>query len=442
MYKTLFILILGLVPLWVNAQDQDSSKVYKKRVLESVEVDFLSSYYQQDGENAATSGGIGSEAIENGTGGIHIAIPINADDILAIDANVSAYSSASSSNINPFDQRRAADAFVASSGESQADVLVSGKLSYTHYSDNRNQIWSAHSSFGNEYDYRSFGIGASFSQLWNEKNTELSVKANVFLDNWSLIYPVELRGPGMGDDDDDDDENFNIQAYTITGNVNYQPQFSPLQSRTRNSYALGLNFAQILSRNMQALIAMDVIYQQGQLSTPFHRVHFQDVADAYIENFHLADDIERLPNHRLKTAIGTRVNYYVNEFLCLRSFYRYYFDDWGIQSHTAEIEVPIKFFMGQLTLAPAYRFYNQTAVRYFNPYNQHQSSDQYYTSDYDLSAFHAHQMSIGLTYRDLFGHLQLWKIGVKNIQLKYYHYSRNSSFNSQLLSLAVQFLLE
>jgi len=82
---------------------QDSTEVYKKRVLENTEVDFLSSYYSQDGANAAVSGGFGSEELTDATGTVVVSIPLNDDDILTIDAGISAYTSASSSNIDPFD---------------------------------------------------------------------------------------------------------------------------------------------------------------------------------------------------------------------------------------------------------------------------------------------------------------------------------------------------
>ena len=109
---------------------QDSTKVYKKRVLETIEVNFLSSYYTQDGDNAAVSGGIGTEELTDVTGTIVVAIPLNDDDVLTIDAGVSAYTSASSSNVNPFDGGQPADPFVASSGASGADTWANVTASY------------------------------------------------------------------------------------------------------------------------------------------------------------------------------------------------------------------------------------------------------------------------------------------------------------------------
>ena len=85
------------------SQVKDSTEVtYKKRVLESIEVDYLMSYYKQNGIHSAVSGGIGSEKLTDLTSNIVVAMPLNDDDVLTIDAGISAYTSASSSNINPF----------------------------------------------------------------------------------------------------------------------------------------------------------------------------------------------------------------------------------------------------------------------------------------------------------------------------------------------------
>ena len=95
--------ILLSATVFAQPGGQDSTKVFKKKVLEAPEVDFLMSYYTQDGENAAVSGGLGTEKLNNITPTIVVSVPLNEDDVLTIDGEVSAYTSASSSNINPFD---------------------------------------------------------------------------------------------------------------------------------------------------------------------------------------------------------------------------------------------------------------------------------------------------------------------------------------------------
>ena len=419
----------------IAQQTQDSTQVYKKRVLESTEVDILSSYYSQDGENAAVSGGLGTEELTDFTATYIISIPLNDDDVLTIDAGISAYSSASSSNVDPFDDGPA-DAFQASSGASSGDLWINLTGGYSHSSDDRNTIWSANVSISNEYDYLSTGLGGSFTKLFNEKNTEFSINANAFFDTWTTIYPFELRPFGEGENGLD---NSLFVNNTISGNTNYSPIFSAFDDKGRNSYSLGLGFSQILHKNVQGSLSLDFVQQQGLLSTPFQRVYFSDVADSFIDNFQLADAIERLPDSRIKVAIGGRLNWYLNEVVSLRTYYRYYSDDWDITSHTASIEVPIKI-TRKFTLYPSYRFYNQTAAEYFKPYKTALSTDEFYTSDYDLSEYSANQFGFGISYTDIFTKAHIGKWGLKSVDLKFYQYDRNTTFSSSIITLGVKFI--
>ncbi len=434
-YFALAITIFGFTILTYG--QTDSTEVYKKRVLETTEVNFLSSYYSQDGDNAAVSGGVGTEKLTDATGTFVISIPMNDDDILTIDAGVSAYTSASSSNVDPFDSNDTANAFIASSGASASDLWANLTGSYSHSSDDRNNIWSAKASVSSEYDYFSTGIGGSYTKLFNKKNTELSVTANVYLDTWNAIYPIELRpfGSGIGLNDGLFTQN------TITGNPNYNPNFIEFDSEGRHSYSLGFGFSQILTKKMQGSLALDFIQQNGLLSTPFQRVYFSDVEDSFIQEFQLADDIERLPDTRIKIAIGGRLNYYINETFVLRTFYRYYSDDWGINSQTASIEIPIKI-SERFTLYPSYRYYSQTAADYFAPYEQHLSTDEFYTSDYDLSEYNANQYGFGINYTDLFAKFHIFNYGLKSADLKYSLYNRNSTFSSSIVTAGIKFIGE
>lgn len=421
-----------------NCFSQDSTQVYKKRVLETIEIDFLSSYYTQDGDNAAVTGGIGSEELTDFTSTFVVAIPLNDDDVLTIDAGVSAYSSASTSNIDPFDGNGLANPFVESTGESQSDLWANVTGIYTHSSDDRNDIWSAKLSVSVEYDYFSVGVGGSYTKLFNEKNTEVSVHGNVFVDTWNAIYPIELRpfrenGPGLS---------YSLfTENTITGNPNYSPNFTEFDSEGRNTYAIGFGFSQIISKKLQGTLALDLVAQDGLLSTPFQRVYFSDVADSFIEEFHLADDVERLPDTRFKIAVGGRLNYYVNETFVIRTFYRYYTDDWGIDSHTASIEVPVKL-GSKFTLYPGYRYYTQTAADYFAPYNEHLSTNAFYTSDFDLSDYSANQYSFGMSYTDIFTKFHVWKFGLKSIDLKFAQYDRDNTLSSSIITSGFKFIMD
>ena len=417
----------------------DSTQVYKKRVLESAEIDFMFSYYQQDGNNAAVSGGSGTEELTDAVTTFVIAIPLNSDDVLSIDAAISAYTSASSSNVDPFDGNGVADRFQATSGASGADSWINVNGVYSHSSDDRNKVWSAKASLATEYDYFSIGVGGSYTQLFNKKNTELTANGNIYIDKWTTIYPIELRAFSNGGAGSNGKRNL-LTRDMIEG-ANYNPSFAGFPDKGRNSYSLGISLLQILSKRMQGAILVDLVQQQGLLSTPFQRVYFSDLDSSFIGNFRLADDIERLPKTRFKTAVGGRLNYYINEYIVLKSYYRFYTDNWGISSNTASLEVPIKIGKG-FTFYPGYRYYQQSASDHFAPYSQHISTEEFYTSDFDLSKYNANQYSLGISYTDIFTKRHIGFLGMKSIDLKYSIYERNTGLKASLISFGVKFVLD
>ncbi len=480
--RKVFILVVLMVTTFAFAQTQptDSLNTYKKRVLEFTEVDFLMSYYEQDGNHASVTGGVGNEELTDITPTFVVAIPLNVDDVLTVDAGISAYTSASSSNLDPFDSSGASgneeeedkiasavtgSPWVASSGASAMDVWGTVNASYSHSSDDRNSIWSANVGFAAEYDYVSAGFGGGFTKLFNEKNTEVGVKAQVYLDTWSPKYPTELDSYNEAGQDLNNGFFSTIDILDQNGNIidkNGPVVWSPLnttlvQGKARNSYSLSFSFSQILNKNAQISLFFDLVKQKGWLANPMQRVYFADRANYYIGNatsipnyatpantdvFQLADDIERMPSSRFKVPIGARFNYYINETLSLRTYYRYYFDNWGVNSHTASIELPIKLGEGKFTLYPTYRFYNQTAADYFAPYETHMSTSEFYTSDYDLSKFNSHQYGLGFKYTDVFTKFKIFKLGLKSFDLRYSIYNRSDGLKASIISTGFKFALD
>jgi hypothetical protein len=479
--KNISILFLLFSISFAVAQEK-SKKEYKKRVLETAEVDFISSYYSQDGNNASVTGGIGNEHLTDVASSIVISLPLNADDVLTVEAGFSAYTSASSSNGNPFDtsgasgnggdddneydDKRAAASntigspWVASSGASKSDVWTTVNVAYAHSSDSRNFTWDSHVSFSSEYDYTSFGFGGGILQQFNEKNTSVGISGSVYLDTWDPIYPTELKSYN------DVNGNLNLGFFSgITilnqnGNqsTTWRPKngFDKIQNKARNSYSGSVSFSHIINKRAQISVFADFVQQQGWLANPLQRVYFADIANYYIGNansisnygskqnsdvFQLADDIERLPNTRFKIPIGMRFNYYINEMFVLRTYYRFYSDNWGITSQTASAEVPIKI-TDKFTLYPSFRYYTQTASNYFAPFEQHLSTQNYYTSDFDLSTYNSTQLGIGISYTDILTKSHLWKLGLKSVDVKLYQYKRNSGFNSGIINVGMKFIMD
>ena len=491
--KKLILILIFFIPVVLFSQDDE--KEFKKRVLENVEVELLSSFYTQDGDNASITGGIGSENLQDVAGNISIAIPLNDDDIFTLNGTISAYTSASSSNLNPFykqgssnndddddddDDKAAARSgassgqgnsgqtigtpWSASSGASKQDVWASGTIGYSHSSDSRNTTFDTHLSFSNEFDYTSFGAGAGLSKQFNQKNTEIGLKANIYVDFWRPQYPTEIKTfiKNNGNLNADffngvdilDQNGLAIDKQSANA---WNPTTSYyINNNGRNTYSASLSFSQILSKNIQISFFSDFVLQKGQLANPMQRVYFADKANFYIGKasdipnytnrknqgvFQLADAYEQLPESRLKIPVGTRLHFYINEYLVFKTYYRYYRDDWSLQSHTIDVELPIKISQ-KFTLYPNYRYYTQTAAKYFAPYEQHISSEKFYTSDFDLSQYNANQIGIGIKYTDVFTKKKIWKFGLKNMSLDYNYYKRNTGLYANIVSLGAKFIIE
>ncbi|MGB1449522.1 MAG: DUF3570 domain-containing protein [Flavobacteriaceae bacterium] len=459
----------------------DSLQQFKKKVLNAVEVDVLMSYYEQDGIHAAVTGGLGNEYLTDYSPSIVIRMPVKEDAVLTADVGLSAYTSASSSNGNPFNRTGASSEgdeeaygrgsqggappqgspWIASTGASRKDVLTTLNLGYQEASDDRNRYWGVNLGGSMEYDYESFSTGVSYAQLWNEKNTELSLKGQLYFDRWKPIIPTELHEYELFQETFLYDPQSYFRGVSIMddrGNsvAAYLPSnFTSYTSVHRNSFAFSVGLSQVLGQRLQGAVFADLVLQEGLLSNPLQRVYFEDKADYYIGNFrtlgnyasqentdlfHLADDVERLPSRRLKTPFGLRLNYYFNEYVVLRSYLRHYSDDWGIQSNTLQLELPIRFNLSWKFM-PIYRYYDQTAARYFAPYNRHLSSSEFYTSDYDLATFNSHQWGFSLSYRAVFTRLKLFDFGLKSAQIRAQNYQRSDGLSAFVVSTAFLFVL-
>jgi Protein of unknown function (DUF3570) len=489
-----------------SAQITDTTKVYKKKVLENTEIELLMSMYGQDGVHSPVNGGIGTEKLSDQTTTIVISIPLNADDVLTVDAGISAYTSASSSNINPWMSSSSnalkstyiggvkginasgassgggssggggstgggggpvtpqnainpvGTPWLASSGASHAEKLKSLSTNYSHSSDDRNLIWGTNLSLSSEYTYTSFGFGGNVTKLFNDKNTEVGLKGSVFLDQWKQIYPTEFKEyMRIGPDFQYFGYFYGVTILDQAGKATtaYNPnQFKPWSSSGRDSWSISFYGSQIISSKFQAALFFDVVLQTGMLSTPYHRIYFADKPRYYIGTarditnytspantgvYQLADAIETLPKSRLKIPLGIRMNYYINDLFVLRSYYRYYCDDWGLKSHTVNLDLPVKL-SHAFTFTPSFRFYTQNQVKYFGPYETHLSTEQYFTSDYDLSKFASRQYSLGLTYTDIFTRFKIKTLGLKNINLKYSHYDRTDGLSANILTFGLKFV--
>ncbi len=358
-----------------------------------IAIDFLSSYYQQDGNNGAVTGGIGTEALQDFANVVIVNVPLDSINAVSVTGGADYYTSASTDNIDN-----------NQSSASSMDLRAYGTLSYSRKNLRRGETYSAKVGGSSEYDYTSISFGLSYAKEFNEGNSELSLNAQVFRDNWELYFPVELRG-----------------------RIN-------VPTTQRNSYNFQATYSQVLNKRMQFSISGEAIYMEGLLSTPFHRVYFSD---------RQSPDIERLPGTRLKIPIGIRFNYFPMDALVLRSYYRFYRDDWGLQAHTFNLEAPIKV-NPWLTISPSFRYNTQAAADYFAPFEKHTSSEIFYTSDYDLSGLTSQKIGLGFRIAPLYG-LGRMKFPMKKVfqfktlDLRTAYYKRSTGLTAFIVSLGLNF---
>lgn len=379
-----------LSTLAVFSQSLQDTSVYKNRKLKLEEVNFVMSHYQQDGNNSAVTGGIGSEHLTDFATTIDVKLSrydhLRRKHTLTGELGVDVYSSASSDKIDPN----------TISSASSGDKRIYPSLTYAIANEEKRSAVSMTGSISTEYDYFSKGLGLGWSKVSKDKNREFSAKGQVYLDTWTVILPIELRSGS------------NLKG-----------------TKPRNTYSGSFTLSQVLTRRLQLLLLADVAYQKGQLATLYHRTYFTDGSHK----------VEHLPDNRFKIPIGLRLNYFFGDNVIARAYYRYYTDNWGLQAHTAEIETPVKitpFF----SVSPFYRYYSQQGVKYFAGYSQHNVNEEYYTSDYDLSTLTSNMFGLGIRYAPPGGIAGISRFNT--LELRYGHYNRSTGLHSDIVTLLIK----
>jgi len=394
--KKLFLSVIGMYFMMLSAFSQGDPKTdsaYKKRKLTFEEANLVSSYYRQNGNNSAVTGGIGSEKLTDLSNSIDLKLNmydrrLRKHSFIA-EIGVDHYTSASSDKIDP----------TTLSSASHADTRFYPSLSWTMENENKGSTVGGGVSFSSEFDYKSFGANINFAQKTRNRTGEFNAKAQAYFDQVSLIYPIELRTNQHEDD---------------------------YATSPRRTFSGSLGWSQIINKQLQVMLEGELVYQQGYLGLPFHRVYFAD------NSVH----VENLPSSRLKIPLGIRANYFIGDKFILRTWYRNYHDDWGINSNAIQLETVVKvtpFF----SITPFYRFYQQTATRYFAPYGLHTSADTYYTSNYDLSRFNSNFFGAGFRIAPPEGILKIQHLN--SLELRYGHYQKTTGMNSDIISLNLKF---
>ncbi|MEZ4828887.1 MAG: DUF3570 domain-containing protein [Bacteroidia bacterium] len=388
-----FILLMPFGAFGQGVKDSARKPVFLNQ--QAIDVDFIFNYYEQDGNHSPVTGGLGTEELEDRSGKVVVQVPMDSLTRLNTAFTVNHYTSASTDKI---------DTYVSSASRKDSRaVLIMG---FDRDRPAKRQSWGVSAGGSIESDYISNFLIARWAISSADKNREIAIQGQAYLDRWVVIFPEELRNPGL----------------------------ASVPTDRRRSYNLSATWSQIITPRLQASLSGEIVVQTGLLSTPFHRVYFLGET---------LPKIEKLPLFRIKYPVGFRVNYYVSDYFIFRTYYRLYYDSFSIVAHTASMEIPLKigpFF----SVYPFYRFHTQSASRYFDTYGQHLLSDEFYTSDFDLSAFYSHKYGLGITFAPALGILRFKQKNnrtgkLKSLDIRYAYYTRSDGLSAATAGMGFGF---
>ncbi|TRX32801.1 DUF3570 domain-containing protein [Flavobacterium sp. ZT3R18] len=431
----IFMLLVGKLSFGQNAKNKEEKD---KR---PTKISLLSNYYDQDGDRSAVNGGLGSQKLESFSQEVHLYLPIKSVDAVAIDTGIDHFTSASLATIDKY----VSAASSGNTGVSGDETRIYGNVAYEHQLSPTVTV-APRAGFSSEYDVQSVNAGLSLSKKLKKNDQVLSTSFGATVDRWMVVHPGEFRASALDAETGASASSVNPYAtpFVYSGEaIEKDGQMYPVDYRT--SYALVNGFSFAINQKMNASVGLDLLAQKGLLSTPFHRVYFNDgIGDEYQKEVR----IEKLPRERYKIAISGRFNYFLDPAIVLRTYARLYKDTWDINSITFGMETVLKV-NKSFAITPFARFHYQEGTSYYAAYGQHvYNPEEFYTSDMDLATFSAVRTGLALRYvpfanakLDANGKPIQHFVAMKDIGLRYAHNNRQDGLTGSSLSFEITFEL-
>jgi hypothetical protein len=265
-------------------------------------------------------------------------------------------------------------------------TLPAGQIPTAAFSDKRFALdaeWQAPlggvfgSTFGGHYskekDYRSLGATAQVSADVFRKLTQVTVGAGF---NRDEVFPVGGTTAGLAGESEI---------------VSTSPQAKRVASAL-----VGIN--QVLTRRWMLGVNVSRMRESGYLTEPYKVVSLIDPATGQTSGALT----EKRPDTRQRTDVLGSSVYHLSRDVFYSS-YRYYWDDWGVRSHTADFKYRRELgdaaglHLAETFLQPHVRWYSQSAARFFR-YGliDRAALPEFATSDYRLGALRT--LTLGATF--------------------------------------------
>lgn len=244
------------------------------------------------------------------------------------------------------------DVRVAMSGASITEERQDVTLGAAWYADSGVLRLSAGQSVENDYDARYASLGFDYS--FNDNNSTLGFSVSASDD---VVTPTDAA------------------------------LFGRIERGAKESRSAFVGFTQVVSKKLIVQTGVGVNRLEGYLSDPYkagHRDH----------------PLDRRPDSRLQRTwtVGTR--YFIDSIESAFKFdYRYFVDDWGIDSHTVQAGLARRF-GEKLLLDGGLRFYMQDEADFYEPYQVPalQPQPEHFSMDFRLSPYGAVSLNASARY--------------------------------------------
>lgn len=213
-------------------------------------------------------------------------------------------------------------------------------------------------------------------------------------------------------------KNTTLQAGVVRSWDTVSPQIRTWQ-KNKDVLHLSSSISQILSPRLISQLNFSYIQYNGFLSDPYQVV--QILATDNRGNPVVRTYESVVPDSRRRQAIGTRTNYLLSDISALEAGYRYYWDDWDVNSHTISLAYNRYFHNRQVRLRWGIRSYFQSQASFFREH--YTEPERYMTVDSKLNEQFSNEYQFNATFTDGF------RLPLLNIPLATEHQSFHFKLN-------------
>jgi hypothetical protein len=163
---------------------------------------------------------------------------------------------------------------------------------------------------------------------------------------------------------------------------------NPSFARALTTFDGSLSYMQVLDPAMFMSLTYELAYNSGYQASPYRYVGVNGTGFGCVGASFCVP--EYVPSARMRHALAFLIRRAFSETVSAGLNYRLYFDDWGLLSHTALVDVGFNL-GGATLLSLRYRFHMQGAVTFYQPIYAALAENQFRTRDRELSELTYHR---------------------------------------------------